>query len=113
MRPLVGRSKPAIIRSVVVLPQPDGPTIVKNSPGGMSRSMPSTATTSAERLDSASSRISPSIPNLQAGGDASAPLGAGEAPVDDECERERQSVITSVIVASAFSAGVGAPRAEE
>ena len=35
MRPLVGRSKPAIMRSVVVLPQPDGPTIVKNSPGGI------------------------------------------------------------------------------
>ena len=32
MRPLVGRSKPAIMRSVVVLPQPDGPSIVKNSP---------------------------------------------------------------------------------
>ena len=46
MRPLVGRSKPAIMRSVVVLPQPDGPTIVKNSPGGMCRSMLSTAVTS-------------------------------------------------------------------
>ena len=32
MRPLVGCSKPAIIRSVVVLPQPDGPSIEKNSP---------------------------------------------------------------------------------
>jgi hypothetical protein len=44
---VVGRSKPAIIRSVVVFPQPDGPSSVKNSPGGMSRSMPSTATTSS------------------------------------------------------------------
>ena len=35
IRPLVGRSKPAIIRSVVVLPQPDGPSSVKNSPGGI------------------------------------------------------------------------------
>ena len=30
--PVVGRSKPAIRRSVVVLPEPDGPSIVKNSP---------------------------------------------------------------------------------
>ncbi len=52
MRPLVGCSKPAIMRRVVVLPQPDGPTIVKNSPGGMNRSMPSTATTPPpKRLD--------------------------------------------------------------
>jgi hypothetical protein len=32
MAPEVGVSKPAIIRSVVVLPQPDGPSIEKNSP---------------------------------------------------------------------------------
>ena len=31
-RPSVGSSKPAIIRSVVVLPEPDGPSIEKNSP---------------------------------------------------------------------------------
>ena len=31
-RPASGRSKPAITRSVVVLPDPDGPSIVKNSP---------------------------------------------------------------------------------
>ena len=30
--PSEGCSKPAIIRSVVVLPQPDGPSIEKNSP---------------------------------------------------------------------------------
>src|SRR5438105_12789572 len=33
-------------RSVVVLPDPDGPSMVKNSPAAMSRSTPSTATTS-------------------------------------------------------------------
>ena len=44
--PASGRSKPAIIRSVVVLPEPDGPSIVKNSPRAISRSTPSTATTS-------------------------------------------------------------------
>jgi hypothetical protein len=30
--PSVGRMKPAIMRSVVVLPQPDGPSSVRNSP---------------------------------------------------------------------------------
>ena len=45
IRPSVGSSKPAIIRSVVVLPEPDGPSIEKNSPSQTSRSMPATATT--------------------------------------------------------------------
>src|SRR3954468_5208091 len=44
--PASGRSKPAITRSVVVLPEPDGPSIVKNSPARMSRSRLSIATTS-------------------------------------------------------------------
>ncbi len=33
--PEVGSSSPAIMRSVVVLPQPDGPSRQKNSPSGM------------------------------------------------------------------------------
>ena len=31
--PYVGSTKPPIMRSVVVLPQPEGPSIEKNSPG--------------------------------------------------------------------------------
>src|SRR6476469_624110 len=46
MRPVSGCSKPAIIRSVVVLPGPDGPRSVKNSPAPTVRSTLSTATTS-------------------------------------------------------------------
>src|SRR5439155_14240520 len=46
MRPSSGRSKPAIRRSVVVLPEPDGPSSVKNSPAPIARSTPSTAATS-------------------------------------------------------------------
>ena len=38
--PASGSSKPAIIRSVVVFPEPDGPSIVKNSPFAISRSIP-------------------------------------------------------------------------
>ena len=44
MAPSVGVSKPAIIRSVVVLPQPDGPSIEKNSPDPMEKSASATAT---------------------------------------------------------------------
>src|SRR5690348_18273697 len=58
IRPLVGCSKPAISRSVVVLPQPDGPSREKNSPLATVRSMLSTAT-SANRLVRPTSSILP------------------------------------------------------
>src|SRR5689334_1566519 len=45
-------------RSIVVLPEPEGPSIVKNSPCETSRSMPSTATTSPYDLRTLSSRTS-------------------------------------------------------
>src|SRR3954470_11947762 len=44
--PASGCSKPAMTRSVVVLPEPDGPSSVKNSPTAMSRSRFSIATIS-------------------------------------------------------------------
>ena len=62
IRPSVGSSKPAIIRSVVVLPEPDGPSIEKNSPSRTSRSMPSTAATSPNRFVTPSSRTAGSVP---------------------------------------------------
>ena len=43
--PDVGVTKPAIIRSVVVLPQPDGPSSETNSPSSSVRSTPCTAIT--------------------------------------------------------------------
>ena len=43
IRPPVARSSPAIIRRVVVFPQPLGPSSVTSLPSGISRSMPSTA----------------------------------------------------------------------
>jgi hypothetical protein len=49
-RPAVGNSKPAIIRRVVVLPQPDGPSIEKNSPRPMPKSASWTATKSPYSL---------------------------------------------------------------
>ena len=41
--PAVGSTSPEIMLSVVVLPQPDGPTRIRNSPSRISRSMPLTA----------------------------------------------------------------------
>src|SRR4051794_16447254 len=58
MLPASGRSKPAIMRRQVVLPEPDGPSSVKNSPRRMSMSTPSTATTSPYGLRTPASRMS-------------------------------------------------------
>ena len=57
--PSVGRSKPAIMRRVVVLPQPDGPRSEKNSPDGMSRLIPATAVNSPKRFTRSTSWTSP------------------------------------------------------
>ena len=62
IRPLVGSSKPPIIRSVVVLPQPDGPRSEKNSPARISRDTRSTASTGPNALASSTSRISGTFP---------------------------------------------------
>src|SRR5580698_5796090 len=42
--PLVGRSRPTIIRAIVVLPDPDSPTIASERPGGIANETSSTAT---------------------------------------------------------------------
>src|SRR6185295_100426 len=44
--PPVGSSRPAIIRRVVVLPQPEGPSMTKNSPSSTVKLEPLTATKS-------------------------------------------------------------------
>jgi hypothetical protein len=48
--PSVVSSNPAIIRKVVVLPHPDGPSSEKNSPAAMSKQASSTATKSPKRF---------------------------------------------------------------
>src|SRR5882762_5717758 len=77
MRPASGCSKPATMRSVVVLPQPEGPSSVSNSPGSTSRLTSSTAASAAwpsrtNRLDTRSSlRLLPrSLISSRAGGGA-------------------------------------------
>src|SRR5690349_5249961 len=49
-RPSVGASKPANIRRSVVLPEPDGPRSVRNSPPAMSREMSLSALKTPKRL---------------------------------------------------------------
>src|SRR6266496_1514619 len=46
--PAVGRSRPATVRSSVVLPQPDGPSSTRYSPSVVARSIPSRACTRPE-----------------------------------------------------------------
>src|ERR1700745_2295968 len=50
MSPAVTSSRPAIMRSVVDLPQPEGPTSTTNSLSGMSRLMLRTTSTLSKRL---------------------------------------------------------------
>src|SRR5437870_9960728 len=59
--PSSGRSKPAISRSVVVLPHPEGPSSEKNSPASTETSMPSTAVTSENLFVSWTSSTAPSF----------------------------------------------------
>src|SRR5947207_5757553 len=58
IRPRVGSSRPAIMRSVVVLPQPEGPSRQKNSPSLTVKVESFTATNSAKALCRFSTRIS-------------------------------------------------------
>lgn len=72
MVPAVGASKPAIIRSTVVLPEPDGPSIEKNSPSAISRSTPATASVLPKDLRRLCSRMA--IPSM--GGNLSGAVGS-------------------------------------
>src|SRR5436309_5743342 len=58
MRPDVGSSRPAIIRSVVVLPQPEGPSRQKKSPSGTVNVESRTAVNPPNALCRLSTRIS-------------------------------------------------------
>src|SRR5579862_7451467 len=57
IRPSVGVSNPATIRSSVVLPHPEGPSRAKNSPSSIARLTLSTATTLPKRLVTFSKRM--------------------------------------------------------
>src|SRR5881275_2080113 len=57
------------MRRQVVLPDPEGPSIEKNSPSRTSRSMPSTATTSPKRFSTWSRRTAAGSSAAWAGAD--------------------------------------------
>jgi hypothetical protein len=57
----VGSMNPAIIRSSVVLPQPEGPSRKNNSPGSTARLMPSTARAAVGPLPKTLTRFSMTI----------------------------------------------------
>ena len=57
MAPAVGASKPASIIRIVVLPDPDGPRRLTNSPCSISRSSASTTVSRAEGLCETNSKL--------------------------------------------------------
>jgi hypothetical protein len=57
--PPLGSSWPAIMRRIVVLPQPDGPRKQQYAPSGTFRLIASTATVSPKRLCTPASSMSP------------------------------------------------------
>src|SRR5215475_11695420 len=94
MRPEVGSSRPAIMRSVVVLPQPEGPSRTKNSPFSTTKLESLTAAKSPKLLCRFSTRIS-AIVLLRELTDDDEHHGArqhdGERPaVEDDGERLHQ-----------------------
>ena len=63
--PLEGISKPAIMRRVVVLPQPDGPRMVINSPRLTSKLKSSTTVVPSNSLHTCRNEMSVSFPSIQ------------------------------------------------
>src|ERR1044071_7898858 len=77
--PEVGVSSPATIRSVVVLPHPEGPSRAKNDPVGTSRSRDFTAVNAANSLVRLRSWSPPAPPTSDPAG-ASATCDIGKLP---------------------------------
>src|SRR5207253_9725185 len=89
IRPESGRSKPAMSRSSEVLPDPEGPSRVMNSPWAIVRLTLSTASTRPQRLETPSTRRAAGrTSSLGACGVASAALSlTGLQPVRCACAR--------------------------
>src|SRR6202008_2107670 len=91
MSPEVTSSRPAIMRSVVDLPQPEGPTSTTNSLFGMSRLMLRTASTSSYFLTTlrrvTSAIFSPLVSSLGRAGGQPRDVVVHQEGVDDERRR--------------------------
>ena len=105
--PAVGSSKPPIIRRVVVLPQPDGPSSEKNSPGRISSEMSSTARTSRNRFDTPDRRISGTASETVMRGQPTGRLSAGARRVPSSATRARRerSATGAALIAGPASCG--------
>ena len=98
--PSLGCSKPPIMRSVVVLPQPDGPSRAKNEPRGISSEMPSTAATSSKRLTTLSSRTS----------GVAQPRSSSAAVEDRVCRSTSASLVAGETSAMLWNGVIRTPR---
>src|ERR1700675_4120073 len=78
--PRSGSSSPAIMRSTVLLPQPDGPRSERNSPGAASSETSSTATTRPKVFRSRRTARDGSAPALPAGAPGAPAPAASPAP---------------------------------
>src|SRR5215510_678653 len=91
MSPPLGYSRPAIMRRVVVLPQPEGPSRQTTSPAATSRSTWSTAVRSPKTLVSLSSAIvDMASPLDRAEGDAAQEMVLQQERHDDDGHEEER-----------------------
>src|SRR5215470_20192577 len=87
MSPEVTSSSPAIMRQVVLLPQPDGPTSTTNSLLGLSRSMARTASTSSNRLTTLRNATSDIASSLRGAGREARDVVVHQERVDHQRRR--------------------------
>src|SRR5215210_5997913 len=87
--PSVMSSSPAIIRSAVDLPQPDGPTRIMNSPSAISRFRSLTASKpSANFFEIPSRTISAIAPSLSLSLDRPSGQAGDDAPLEDQYKND-------------------------
>src|ERR1700740_1804901 len=87
--PAVVSSSPAIMRKVVLLPQPEGPTSTTNSWSAMSRSMPRTASVGSNFLTTLLRVTCALRLSLRRAGGEAGNVVVHEEGVDDERRRRR------------------------
>src|SRR5436190_18582887 len=112
--PSVSASSPANIRRTVVLPHPDGPTRIMNSPSRISRSKSWTAAVSPKRfatpLKTISATGSSPPPTLRPNRSPGAPLG--EELLSSLAQRDRDRPVKRVLVAQQTGLDPGGNRRE-
>src|SRR5215470_7075064 len=85
--PSLMSSSPAIMRRVVDLPQPDGPTSTTNSLSAMSRSMPRTASVSSKRFTTLRSETCAMLSAFGGAGGEAGDVVVHQEGVDDQRRR--------------------------